>query len=355
MPFYSGLNRYTLATRSPIAKKLVELRKHLSENIPTRTVNQSLLLATWNIRDFDSNKFGHGPRLIESFFYIAEIISRFDLIAIQEVTRDLRALKKVLEILGPHWSYMVTDVTEGSSGNNERMAFVYDTNKVRFANMAGEVVLPQKKLINLKDQFARSPYVVAFQSGWFKFQLCTVHIYYGAGSGTKLKRRIKEIEKLAQFFSARSKKEAYNYIMLGDFNIVSPKHQTMDALLDNGFVVPDELRHPTNIDRTKYYDQIAFRMVEGEVLLGTSNPNAGVYNMFDVVFRDDEYDKYHDVMKPRLRDFKGDKPRTEEEKEEYYRGKWRTFQMSDHLPMWVELQIDFSDEYLKKVAEKTSV
>jgi hypothetical protein len=26
---------------------------------------------------------------------------------------------------------------------------------------------------------------------------------------------------------------------------------------------------------------------------------------------------------------------------------WRTFQMSDHLPMWVEIKIDYSTEYLK--------
>jgi hypothetical protein len=35
-------------------------------------------------------------------------------------------------------------------------------------------------------------------------------------------------------------------------------------------------------------------------------------------------------------------------KEEYFTGVWRTHQMSDHLPLWVELKIDFSDQYLKK-------
>jgi hypothetical protein len=28
---------------------------------------------------------------------------------------------------------------------------------------------------------------------------------------------------------------------------------------------------------------------------------------------------------------------------------WRTYQMSDHLPMWVELHIDFTQEYLDEV------
>ena len=31
---------------------------------------------------------------------------------------------------------------------------------------------------------------------------------------------------------------------------------------------------------------------------------------------------------------------------EAYYTEWCTFQMSDHLPLWVELKIDFSNEYL---------
>ena len=35
--------------------------------------------------------------------------------------------------------------------------------------------------------------------------------------------------------------------------------------------------------------------------------------------------------------------------EEYY-AEWRTFQMSDHLPLWVEVKIDFSKEYLNHLS-----
>jgi hypothetical protein len=64
-----------------------------------------LLLATWNVRDFDSNKFGHGPRLAESFHYIAEVIAAFDLVAMQEVNEDMRPFEKVMDLLGPSWRY----------------------------------------------------------------------------------------------------------------------------------------------------------------------------------------------------------------------------------------------------------
>ena len=37
---------------------------------------------------------------------------------------------------------------------------------------------------------------------------------------------------------------------------------------------------------------------------------------------------------------------TEAERREYYSGVWRTFQMSDHLPMWLEVRTDYTDDYL---------
>lgn len=40
-------------------------------------------------------------------------------------------------------------------------------------------------------------------------------------------------------------------------------------------------------------------------------------------------------------------PRSEKSRKYYYQSYWRIHQMSDHLPMWVELKIDFSDAYLK--------
>ena len=42
--------------------------------------------------------------------------------------------------------------------------------------------------------------------------------------------------------------------------------------------------------------------------------------------------------------------RTEQERTSYYKTYWRTYQMSDHLPMWIELKTDFGEEYLKDKA-----
>ena len=132
--------------------------------------------------------------------------------------------QKVMRLLGPHWDYIVTD----QSGNMERLAFVFDTRKIRFRHVAGEIVLPAKKGKEV-IQFNRTPFLVAFQAGWFKFNICTVHIYYGTAQDTAQRRR--EITDIAAFFTTRQKKDGETYILLGDFNILNPDDPTMNSLL----------------------------------------------------------------------------------------------------------------------------
>ena len=184
--------------RKRVIEKLIDLRAQLDKEIPEKTASNTLLLATWNIREFGDN------RKTESLFYIAEIISRFDLVAVQEVAGNKRGLEKVINILGKNWDFIATDSTEGSAGRQECMAFLYDTNKVSFKNLAGEIVLPKNKLID-DLQFARTPFCVSFRSGWFRFNLSTVHIYYGDSKKVN-QRRLKEIDTIAKFLTKRAKK-----------------------------------------------------------------------------------------------------------------------------------------------------
>lgn len=378
------LQKQDRAAATRAAERLLAMRRSL-ESIRARKSDGSLLLATWNIRDFDSNKFGYGPRLPETFFYLAEIISCFDLVAIQEVDRDLSALLKVMQILGREWDYIATDTTEGTGGNNERMAFVYNTEKVWFRKIAGEVVLPDGQLVvsrkklkapkavdaadqpdaatatiakqefeEVRQQFARTPFLVAFQSGWFKFSLCTVHIYYGDDSGELLKRRIAEIEQLVTFFADRQdrankqEKDSFgnveNYILLGDFNVISPEHKTMTALKSNGFAVPaaiDGKKVRTETDH--FYDQIAVRVKDPRFKV----VGGGLMNIYQDVFRDAEAD---------LALYAGAMPKADPEKNKQLRAttpqalyrKWRTWQMSDHAPLWIEIATDYADDYLER-------
>ncbi len=387
---YFGLKRLT--QKDPpagkrCAERLLAMRRSL-EPIRRRKSEGSLLLATWNIRDFDSNKFKYGPRLPETFYYIAEIISCFDLVALQEVNRDLSALAQVMSVLGREWDYIATDTTEGTGGNQERMAFVYNTEKVLFRKIAGEIVLPEGQLVvarrkvkppkdqvaadavdrramkaakqeleEVRQQFARTPFLVAFQSGWFRFSLCTVHIYYGEASGEALKQRIDEIRKLVAFFADRQDKasrqekdrfgEVENYILLGDFNVVSPEHETMAALKSEGFTVPAAIDgKQVREDGSHFYDQIAVRVKDPRFKVTAG----GMVDIYQDVFRDNAAD---------LALYAGSMPKSDPEKKAAFRAKtpealyrkWRTWQMSDHSPLWVEIETDFADDYLSRLTK----
>lgn len=351
MPNYWQLKSWPEADRQRVIDRIFALRKLIAKSVPQRTASDTLLLATWNIRDFDSNKFKQGPRLAESLYYIAEVIAAFDLVAVQEVNEDMRAFEKVMDLLGAHWKYIATDITEGPSGNGERMLFVYDSRKVQFKNIAGEVVLPKKSLVGNEEQFARSPFLVRFQSGWFKFNLCTVHLYYGEDTGALYQRRVNEIDSIAGFLKKRAEEDGQNYILLGDMNVVSPDDPTMKALKKHKFILPADLtednnpaRWRSNMSGDKHYDQIAFLPRKDELTLGPSTNNAGVFNYYKAVYTDNECEQYFPLGAAN-----GKWPDNETKRKTYYCKEWRTWQMSDHLPLFVELQIDFTEKYLQRI------
>ncbi|MEL7673458.1 MAG: endonuclease/exonuclease/phosphatase family protein [Chloroflexota bacterium] len=350
MPSYRDLQAETVEGRR-VLERLLVLREQLSRDIPARTFEQTLLLATWNIREFDAPAYGE--RLEEAYYYIAEIIARFDLVAIQEVRRDLKALDRVCDLLGPNWAHIVTDVTEGQRGNDERMAFLYDTRKVQFGGLAGQLVLPPlevkgpdgKTAYVPVSQLARTPFFGGFVSGWTRFILATVHILYGADASNN-PERLNEIRQIAHYLRNRTLDEknwARNLLLLGDFNICAPEDQTMRALKEEGFYIPPELEKlPSNAPCTKHYDQIAFRVRQGSL---DKTDRAGVFNYYESIFRLDDEQLYVPYMGDAYHFSNGNQPR--KDKTAYYRDYWRTHQMSDHLPMWVELQIDYSDQYLR--------
>jgi endonuclease/exonuclease/phosphatase family metal-dependent hydrolase len=467
MPFYTWLRPRTsdspdrLAEKKRATEKLQALRQALDAHIASRpladgvvlpTDSQRILrLATWNIREFDSNAFG--ARLDESMSYIAEIISHFDLVAVQEVREDLAALRKVMALLGSSWDFLATDVTEGSAGNRERMVFLFNRNKVWFRNVAGEVTLPsgqkvtnplgerfqvaagpllglpagaslasptglktkksggktkldedvelalpanttltlppgssvvfghgaaldftadsaielpsgpsphlpEEAIVKLPNesivggplQFARTPFIGSFQAGWLKINLCTVHIYYGSDD-VGLGRRNEEIRRLTKFLAERAHSDSDSdadsyFVAIGDFNIVGRKHETMASLQTNDFEVPEALQNVpgSNVAKNKNYDQIAIWMGESSrrrTYTRIRPYRAGVFDFFETVFRTDEEGTYRPLMK---------KPNSDDFYAHY--SQWRTHQMSDHLPMWIELQIDFSDDYLEVVEKE---
>ena len=374
MPFYHYLKHKVKDAQQRVRaiENLTALRAQLDRTVPAKDAEDNLLLASWNVRDFGKRgtRRGWGPRLPETWFYIAEIISRFDFVAVQEVNDIQPEWDHVMDILGRAWRYIATDATDTAlGGNGERMVFVFDSRKVSFQSIAGEIVLPPSMLISKAEleiqgekvvagkQFRRTPFIASFQSSWFKFDICTVHLYYGEDSGPQLEERIEEIGTIAKYLSGRADRalgQDRALILLGDFNIVSPEHRTMQALIDNGFVVPAALQELPTTGTAKHYDQIAFKTkpdVIEYVNRRTDDPlqrNAGVVPIFQRVLAPSQLELYAADVRGTSTAGKNAGSDAAKLRKAYL--DWRTYQLSDHYPMWVRLHSDGSEAYLKRLA-----
>lgn len=332
MPFYNTLDSGKPNDRRT-ASGLLRLRDALDGTIPSKTLDDTLMVASWNLREFGGKKYGGRTR--ESLFYIAEIIDRFDLVAVQEVRDDLQALDQLMVILGGWWKYVITDVTGGRQGNSERLAFVYDQRKLSFGGLAGEVAPDMVKRpdggLAADFAFARSPYMVGFRAGWFKFSICTGHLYYGKSKPDDPQRlaEMKTVVKLLQKRIKSADRWAKNVILLGDFNIFSELDKTFTALTGAFRKAPALDKSRSNQGRTKAFDQIAF--LAPDVNSQLEKAKGGVFDFYEHVYRTQDRADYAQKDLTKFKD-------------------WRTYQMSDHLPIWIEVRIDFGVDYLKRKA-----
>ena len=100
-----------------IARGLRVLRDRIDEaKIPPSILDETLNLATWNIREFGRMR-RRKRRSEAAIHYIAEVLSQFDLIGVTEVRDDITDLSRVMDILGPNWGVVFSDFNADRAGN----------------------------------------------------------------------------------------------------------------------------------------------------------------------------------------------------------------------------------------------
>ncbi|MFC7280165.1 endonuclease/exonuclease/phosphatase family protein [Paractinoplanes rhizophilus] len=282
-----------------VAEQIRAVSAALDQVVPAKTAN-NVLVGTWNIRAFDRitpqwrSVRGDSPlRDRSNVLSIAEIVRRFDVVAVQEVRSSAAAFLQMLEFLGPDWGYLLTDVTAGDAGNRERLAFVYDTQRVKPSGLACEIVLasPQAPAPLPADQvlrqFARTPYAVSFARGDTRFTLVTLHVIYGDTAAD----RVPELRAIAEWlarWAAGKDPWGHNVMALGDFNIDRRDDPLYQAFTSTGLSTPAGLNHvPRSIfddpdpaapaDRRHFYDQIAW-FADGRSRLTMPFINAGMFD-----------------------------------------------------------------------------
>ena len=309
-----------------IAGGLKLLRKRIeASQVPSSLLDENILIASWNIREF-----GKKRRSKKAIHYIAEILSYFDLISIQEVRANLEDLGRVMEVLGSYWKVVFSDETEGPRGNDERIAYLYDKRAVTFTGLAAEAVAPPiRRKVNGKteviprEQFWRTPYIASFRAGTFDFVLISVHVQWGTG-----KNRVLELEHIADWVETRRKSKYVidkDIILMGDFNIPKFKDKYYRAITKHGLAVPKPLLGVpggTNIKGTARYDQIFYYPQHtGSVFTDTGGAVDFLAGNHRPLFPDLKENAF-------------------------------TYQLSDHLPLWIMVKTETTDEELNQILNR---
>jgi len=319
-----------------IAQGLLALRARIqAAQIPSSKLDETLNVAIWNVREF-----GNKRRTDAAIHYIAEILGQFDLVALVELRSNLTDLNRVLPILGDYWNVVYSDWIADSGGNSERIAYLFDKRAVVFNGLAAEVDTPraqQGQEYLAQQSFWRAPYMCSFRAGNFDFVAVTTHARWG----NSVAGRQAELQLLANWIDTRFRDryvEDHDLIVMGDFNVPAVDDALFKALTSRGLQIPDPLRNlesgkrligGTNLEHTARYDQILH--------LPTVPANFMKAGGTLDFFIDDAHI------------------------EELFPGKKYTrlqfsFQLSDHLPLWIQMNTDIDGHRLDQLvqADRTS-
>lgn len=221
----------------------------------------SVLLGSFNIRKLGSSR----SRNSDTWQFLADVCRSFDLLAVQEVMDDLSGLRRLMKLLGPDFSLVVSDLTgvfPGEPGVGERLGFIYRWRAVDRMEVASDVTFDRTKVIDsiasnyeafvsdvepyarqLADyeagerkrrpklklsvflSFIRQPFCVAFRVAGhpgtepYEFMAVNAHLYFG----NYIDDRRQEFNALVDWIMSRLKENsrAYypNFILLGDLNL----------------------------------------------------------------------------------------------------------------------------------------
>ena len=306
-----------------IAQGLLGLKERIeASKIPPSKLDETINIAVWNIREF-----GRKRRTTAALHYIAEILNQFDLVALVELRDNLGDMAEVMTYLGASWQIVYSDWIDDNGGNKERTAFLFDRRSVIFNGLAAEIDAPRVKKENeylAAQSFWRAPYLCSFRSGNFDFLAIAMHARWGDGT----EGRRTELQMLADWLDTRFKSkyvEDNDLLVLGDFNIPKIDDDLFKALTSSGLLIPKQLRKlksgdavvgGSNLGTNARYDQILHRPTVPDHFCNTG----GVLDFF-----------IDDAHIEEL--FPGKK---------YTREKF-TFQLSDHMPVWIQVNVDIDE------------
>ena len=298
-------------------QEVERLRRHKKKREIPKREKDKLLVATWNLANLGAQHRRDQDRIL-----IAEILRWFDIIAIQECRENFGDLFDLQDKLPNSYRVIMSD----AAGNNERMAFLYDSKKLTALEEIGEIAFPPSRYAAVKlpgiglpfNGFDRTPYLASFAAGQTSYIFVNVHLYFGDASPASIDRRSLETFAVAKWSDQR-KRSSFSFtrelVALGDFNMpkCEPGDPIFRALTRLGLELPQHSTQiASNLNSDAHYDQIAFLP---ETTQRCFTGKKGVFDFDTIIFPDLwENGNNQKNFKAYLR---------------YY--------ISDHRPMWVQL------------------
>ncbi|MBF9018636.1 MULTISPECIES: lamin tail domain-containing protein [unclassified Oceanispirochaeta] len=202
------------------------------DSLSDENTTSELVLASWNIRilsDASRNDF--------ELQKIADIINRYDFVAVQEV-RDTIVLSRLNDML-TGWDYIVSEAV----GNTvtERYAYFYKTDLV---SPLGTPYIYNDP----NNEFIREPYVAHFKSGEFDFTAITIHIIYGDTVANR-RAEVSILDEVVTNVDSANGSEQ-DVLLMGDFNL--PPDDNAWDISSHASLVPASTM--TTITDTSSYD-----------------------------------------------------------------------------------------------------
>lgn len=252
--------KHTLYHLSRLKVLLVTLFLFLSFFHAGAQQSEKFRICTFNIQNFGKTKLNDSFRVQQ----LAEIIRKYDIIAIQEIS-DVSgtvpgAFKEIINRKGKkHYDVACSERTgeqPDDRTSREQYAFYYDT--VMFALMGTPMLYND----SLHDFFAREPYMARFKSkqGNFTFVLATIHT-----APEKAVSEIGSLDDVVKWASLKYSNEK-EIIVLGDFNAscsyANPGE--LDQLSIRGkdyfWVVPDTAKTNLSPNNNCAYDRFVLTL-----------------------------------------------------------------------------------------------
>lgn len=213
--------------------------------LPLRTTS-TILIGSFNIQRLGPSKLSD-PWVMDKF---ANIMQRFDVIALQEITStDQRTLPVLVEQInksGAKYSYTISPrIGRASTGYYEQYAYVFDTSRIRGGANFSYVVNDDADLLH------REPFVGRFETVGpaqpYSFTLINIH--------TDPDEIVDELDVLADVF-VNVRQFEYpedDVLLLGDLNADPSKFQKLGRI--PGYA-PLIVGIPTNTRQTRTIDNI---------------------------------------------------------------------------------------------------